>query len=118
MSIQELAALLLIGRLVSTGFILAVIRLQWRLLKLPIRKSLRGMRRVLFAISLVVLLGNIIPITIDILTIFADIPRTSGNPKPIGIGYAISSNLSSLLQAIFIWLLYRLAARTALNEDK
>lgn len=118
MSVKLLASILLIGRLVSVVFISLVIRRQWTLFKSKIAPHLVSFRRNLFILSIVILLGQVVPIIIDTLAIYADVSKSSASPSPIGVAYAVSNCLTSILSAIFIWTLYRMAARQLITTDK
>ena len=108
MSIQALALLLLIGRAISITFIVLVIIKQWRLMRLPIDKEVVIFRRVFFVLSLIILAGNIIPIIIDVLTLFIETGRPA-NLRPISVSYALSNSFTAAVSAALIWSLYRLA---------
>lgn len=116
MSIQTLAAILLIGRLTSVVFILMVLKRQLALFHHPIDDHIRNFRVMLFALACVIFLGNMVPILIDTLTVFSDVTRN--NPSSIGIAYAFSNNITSLVASIFIWLLYRMAADIGSREKE
>lgn len=90
------------------AFITNVIRRQWTLFSLPTTHRLRGMRKVLFGLSLIIFTSNLAPIVIDILTIFSTTDRPP-TVSAVSLSYALSSNLPALLSSILIWLLYRMA---------
>lgn len=108
MDIKHIAAIALATRLLSLFFITIVIRRQWKLLKTPIDKEIVRFRQILFALCVVIFLGNLIPVTIDSLTLFADL-KGRGNPQPIGVAYVISNCLTAVISSLFIWIMYRLA---------
>lgn len=108
MNIKTIAFLMLIGHAVSLVFITIVIRKQRALLKLPIDKELRIFRKILFALSCFILIGNVIPIAIDILTFFVNTGRPS-TVKPISVAYALSNSFTAAISAALIWTLYKLA---------
>lgn len=109
MNIQVLAALLLIGRLISELFIIMVIKRQWQIRKNQAHPRLMAMRRVLSLLALLVFAGNIYPLLLDAFTLFYPGIRTSQTVNPAGAFYAISTNLTFMLASILIWVLYRLA---------
>lgn len=123
-SIQLIAIFLLIIRILSCVYIFQVIRKQWQLLRVPIKhaermpvryvRQLTRFRALLFFLSTVILVGNVIPVVIDFVTIAgADTGRPIGLEN-ISIIYAFSNALTSLASSITISQLYRLAAQ---DED-
>lgn len=108
MNIKTLAFLLLVGRLVSLVFLLLVLVRQVRLFKIPVSLQLNRYRMVLLIICIIGIVGTFVPILIDSLTLVSAVSR--GTPQPIGVAYAFSNNLTALAQAVFIWVLYRMAA--------
>lgn len=116
MNIKLVAFGLLVGRLISMGFILNVLRRQVRLLKLPTQPNLRSMRWVLFGIALVIFLGNCVPLVIDALTLFVHTSRPA-TVSALSLSYAISSNGPAVLESVLIWLLYKMAERV-MGEDE
>ena len=120
LDIKTIALCLLIARLISVTFIVMVLVRQYRLFGLPIdfslvpgiskleKRSVYRLRRVLFTLSLVIFLGNMIPILIDSLTLFVETSR-SAHVHTISIMYAFSNSLTAMFSAIMIWLLYRVA---------
>lgn len=128
-SIQTIAFFLLIARLISVAFILIIIKLQWRLFGTEIdfslvpnlskyqKKKVYRTRKILFALAIIVFLGNLVPIIIDTITAFDDnsLGRNPNVPT-ISIAYAFSNALTAMFSAIFIWALYKIAGLT--NTDK
>ena len=120
LDIKTIALCLLIARLISVTFIVMVLVRQYRLFGLPIdfslvpgiskleKRSVYRLRRVLFTLSVVIFLGNMIPILIDSLTLFVETSR-SAHVHTISIMYAFSNSLTAMFSAIMIWLLYRVA---------
>lgn len=109
MNIQLLALLLLIGRLISEGFIIAVIRKQWKIRKSPIHPRLRALRRVLTLLAVLVFLGNLYPLFLDLYTLFDAGVRTSPNINLVGVFYSLDNSLTFMLASILIWTLYKLS---------
>jgi hypothetical protein len=121
-AIQTIAIFLLIARLISVVFIGMVLYLQSRLFGTKIdfslvpnlskfqKRNIYLARKVLFTLSVVIFLGNLIPIVIDTLTIFSD-NAAGRNPEgpTISIMYAFSNALTAMFSAIMIWGLYKLA---------
>lgn len=116
MDIKTLTLIFLGLRLVSMVFIVDVIKKQVRLLRRPVDPKLKNMRMVLLGVSLVIFLGNLIPIGIDIATQFVETGRPTP-VRPISVAYGLSSNIPALLSSILIWLLYKMAEK-ALKEGK
>ena len=120
MSIQLLATILLTLRLTSIIFISMVLWRQCKLFGTKInfdafpeltktqKKNIYGMRIVLFVLASVILLGNIIPVAIDSVALLTE---AISNPilKHLGVLYAISNAVTSVVSAFMIWFLYKLA---------
>lgn len=109
MDIQLLAFILLMGRLISEGFIIAVIRKQWKIRKAPIHPKLRGLRKVLTLLAVLVFIGNIYPLLLDIVTLFDAGIRTSQTVNLVGTIYSLDNNLTFMFASILIWTLYKLS---------
>lgn len=103
--------MLLIFRLVSTVFIIWVMKIQVGLMRLPIDEEVRAFRKVLFVISIFILIGNFVPIIIDSITMFVPTGRPP-RVNPISIAYAFSNAFTAMASSVLIWLLYRLATRS------
>ncbi len=117
MDIRVLAIVLLIGHLISAGFMVSVIRRQVGLFKMPVQKDVAKIRKFLFALAIGVLLGNFIPIIIDLLTIFNTVKRSTNHVNIVGIAYSLSNALVFALSALLIWLMYRMAASIVLITE-
>lgn len=115
--IKTLALVLLLGRIVSVVFISLVLWKQYKLLRLPLEppsKEINNFRKLLFILSCIILLGNVVPVVIDTLTLMS--PDSIGrNPSipTISVAYALSNSATAAVSAFTIWLLYR----TALSSD-
>lgn len=110
MSIQLYALLLIIARLASMAFMYMVLKRQLQLFKLPIETKLRHFRKVLFALALAIFLGNIAPLTIDILSLVASVGRPP-RISTVGVIYTFSASAVAFTSSYLVWRLYRLAAR-------
>lgn len=119
MDIKAVALILLLGRLVSFGFMLLVVKRQRALSKLPINPELVPLRKTLNRLSIVVLVGNLIPIAIDILTILAaNSLEREDSPSVVGVMYGFSNCITSAVSAFLIWTLYKQAEKTVLLVDE
>lgn len=110
MDIQTLVVLLLLGRSISIMFILSVLNIQWRLLKRPIEPYIENFRKILFGLSLAILISNMIPVIIDIATLFTDI----GRPAVVsfaGVIYSLSNSLTAAISSLLVWYLYYVATK-------
>lgn len=109
MDIQLLAGLLLAGRLISDGFIIAVLRKQWKLRKTKTHPKLMAIRRVLTLLAVLVFIGNLYPLFLDAYTLInADI-RSSRTVNLVGVFYSLDNNLTFMFASILIWTLYKLS---------
>lgn len=109
MDIKYLAAILLALHIVSGYFIALVLLRQWQLFKQPIDHTLRNYRRVLFALSSVIFLGNLNPIIIDLQTIIIGPGSRPPVLQAISISYAVSNAVVAMISAILIYILYKMA---------
>lgn len=104
---------------VSMYFIIGVLVKQLRLLKAPFeqadrydeatRKILVHFRYVLFIISLTIIIMGLIPVTINIITLFFDTGRTV-TVKPISVVYSFTVHFQALMLSYLVSRLYRLAS--------
>lgn len=95
-------------RLISAYFIGRVLYIQYGLLKKPIDPDLRNFRAILFALSIVVFLGNLVPIAVDIYSLLFPVPRPAFYSL-LSVSYGLSAALTSVASALLIWLLYKIA---------
>jgi len=109
MDIQLLAFLLLMGRLISEGFIIAVLRKQWKIRNSPIHPRLRNLRKVLTLLAVLVFIGNIYPLLLDAYTLIAPGIRTSPTINIVGVAYSLDNSLTFMFASILIWTLYKLS---------
>lgn len=109
MDIQLLAAILLVGRLISEGFIIAVMRKQWRIRKTKTHPRLMTIRKVLTLLAILVFIGNIYPLLLDAYTLYDAQVRTSQNVNLVGVFYSLDNNLTFMFASILIWTLYKLS---------
>jgi hypothetical protein len=115
--INSISAVLFILHLVASGFMFSVIRKQLGLFKKYIDPELRGFRLTLFLLSVSIFMGNLVPLTIDLLNALGDSP----DEVPFGRILYISTNaIVAVISAGLIWSMYRMAAKTAVivEEDK
>lgn len=121
MNIEALAWILIFFHSGSVIFMSFVLRRQFKLFDYDVTyndsrfeesdiKRIKHFRLGLFLLSCVVLLGNVIPITIDVITIFSNnaVNRPT-HVHTISILYAVSNALTALISAYLISTLYRIA---------
>lgn len=128
LDIQTIALYLLLARIISVIFIVSVILKQVKLFGKKIdfslvpslsklqQTSVYRIRRVLFILSVVILLGNLVPIVIDWITLFNDNLGRPNAIKTISIAYAFSNATTAMFSAIMIWTLYKLAGIGSTKE--
>lgn len=109
MDIQLLAFLLLIGRLISEAFIIAVLRKQWRIRNSPIHPRLKNLRKVLTLLAILVFIGNLYPLGLDLYTLYDSTVRTSQTANLVVVIYSLDNNLTFMFASILIWTLYKLS---------
>lgn len=117
MDIQQAALILLVLRIVSDGFILRVMFIQFSLLRADNDPHVKRLRYVLFFFSIAVFLGNMIPIIVDIATYFADIQRSAKILNPIGTVYSFSNAITSVVSAVFFWLIYKVTGEATVKLE-
>jgi hypothetical protein len=99
-------------------FIIKVIVKQLSLFKYPITdKTVRHFRNTLFAISLVIILMGLIPIGINLATLFIETGRPS-QVQPISLIYSLAVHLQTLLLSWLLWRIYRLASENFNDQEK
>lgn len=109
MDIQLLAALLLVGRLISEFFISLVLLRQWKLRKTRTHPRLMQMRKVLTLLAVLVFIGNLFPLWLDYYTLANPEIRTSQTVNIVGVVYSLDNNLTFMFASVLIWTLYKLA---------
>lgn len=109
MNIVTLAALLLVGRLISDFFITLVLLKQWRLRKTKTHPKLMAIRKVLSLLAIAVFIGNLYPLYLDLYTLFDPAVRTAQTINLKGVLYSLDNNLTFMFASILIYTLYRLA---------
>lgn len=118
-TIQALAAILMVGHLASDAFMAMVLKRQWGLFKVrydelgvgeALTRDIKRFRVTLFILSCIVFAGNTIPIIIDGITLFGDNALHRNPHVPlISLLYAVSNALTALISAYLIYTLYRIA---------
>jgi hypothetical protein len=107
--ISEIATILLALRLITIFYIVRVIVKQIELFKYHIDTGLVRFRKTMLALSIVFLLGNIIPILMD--SYYAFFEKVFDTNDWVIVVYAISNTLMSLAAAVVLWMIYKIAAK-------
>lgn len=118
-TIETYVMMLLAISAVSMYFIIGVLIKQLRLLRAPFeqaelydeatRKKLVRFRHILFVISLTIIVMGLIPVSINILTLFINTGRPA-TVKPISVVYSLSVHIQALILSYLVSRLYRLAS--------
>lgn len=112
------AIILLTLRLFSVIFMSMVLVKQFKLFGKSINseyaRDIITFRRVLFGLAVIIFIGQLVPIVIDIATVFAHAPRSA--PNPLGIAYGLSNAITAVLSSIAFWLMYKVAERGSTKE--
>lgn len=116
MDIRQLAFLLLVGRIIAVIFMLYVLYQQFRLVRLPPPDSFQGKARqlfiafryTLFALGIIVLVGNFIPVLIDTATLLNQV-HGRRSPPPLLAAYGLSNSFSDAAAAVALAIMYKLA---------
>lgn len=117
MDIQHAALLLLLLRIISDGFMLRVLAIQYPLLRAGNDPQVKTLRYVLLFFAIGVFLGNMIPIIVDIATIFADVERSSRTLNTVGLFYSFSNAITSVVSAVFFWLIYKVTGEETIKLE-
>lgn len=103
---------------VAMVFIVKVIAKQISLFKYPITdRHVRRFRNTLFAISLTIIIMGLIPIGINVFTLFNE----TGRPdvvKLVSFIYSLTVHLQTLLLSYLLWRIYRLASQNFNDQEK
>jgi hypothetical protein len=117
---EVIAGVLLIIRLIGSAYLVKVIKVQLKLLRVPavdergnVDEGTMKFRQTLTRMTFVILLGQVIPILIDILAMV-----NGSVPAWLGIVYAISNAFTALTAAVLIWRLYEMATETKAANDE
>lgn len=110
MNVKVLAAILLAERIVATFFIVAVLRIQLKLLRLKANDDAEYLRRLFFLLGAVIFVGQFVPIIIDVAALFFNFSKASGSPRPLGTAYALSNATTAIVSCLLLWLIYKLTA--------
>jgi len=103
---------------VAMFFIVRVIVKQISLFKYTITdKTVRHFRNTLFAISLVIIIMGLIPITINVATLFVETNRPS-TVSAVSLIYSLAVHLQTLLLSYLLWRIYRLASENFNDQEK
>lgn len=109
MDVHLLAFLLLMGRVISQIFIIAVLRKQWKIRKTKTHPRLMAIRRVLTLLAILVFVGNLYPLLLDFYTLFDSSLRTTQTVNGVMVLYSLDNNLTFMFASILIWTLYKLS---------
>lgn len=103
---------------VAMVYIIKVLIKQVKLFRLPIiDQDVRHFRNVLFAISLTVIIMGLIPLAINVYTLFA----LTGRPlkiAPISLIYSLAVHLQTFFLSYLLWRIYRLATGDFNDKQK
>ncbi len=102
---QILALILLLGRIPTVFFVGATMRLQWKLIKQNTYPEDQWFRKLLFGLTTVLMLGNILPIWIDVEGLF----HKGG--FVLLVAYVFSNNITALLSGGITWYIYHLSSK-------
>lgn len=99
-------------------FVVRVIVKQLQLFRNPILDpDVRHFRRVLFAISIAIVITALIPITINLVSLFVDTGRV-GKVPPVSFIYSLNVHLGSLLLSYLLWRIYKIASDSINDREK
>lgn len=113
--VRLVALVLLLGRLAALTLFLMVIKVQWRLMRLPTQPEVIKFRKNLFVLTVIIAAGNLIPIIIDTVSLFG--PGEKVDINELIIWYAFSNTVTAVLAGVLIRNLYKLAADTKSVTD-
>lgn len=103
---------------VAMFFIIRVLIRQVRLFKYQIKdRDVRHFRKVLFTISLTIVIMGLIPILINIVTLFYPTGRPA-QVKPVSFIYSLGVHMQTLFLSYLLWRIYRLASGDFNDKEK
>lgn len=103
MSVKLLAIVLLLGDLLSVGFMTLVLIKQVRFLKGANGNKI--VRNLLFFLALNIFIGSIITAVIDVFVIFFNTLRSQ--PSWYGVVYALARSITIVLSSVLLWAIYK-----------
>lgn len=106
MSIQAAALILLAMRSISTIFLVITLFYQLPLMRAKDTRLLHYLRIILMAITLTLLVGNVVPIIVDALTVFSHLERSTSELVTLSVAYTFSNATVSVASAMGIWAVY------------
>lgn len=119
MTIQIVAFILLALRALTIAFTLSVLKQQYRLFKMTIDSGLVQFRVAMFSLTMVFLVGSVIPVMVDI---YYGLINTDANWNLVLVAYALSNSLSFLASSVLLWKIYQIVGaglrQEQLLEDK
>lgn len=116
MDIRDTAIVLIILRVLSVVFLLLVVRRQIRLIKANNPSDVQTTRIGLFALALTLLVGNIIPLIINIYSLCHGILVT--HPSLPNELYSYSNAITAAIASGTFWLLYRLVEQEITSSQQ
>lgn len=108
---QYISLALLIGRLITIYIMYFVVRRQYRNLKARSYPELNQLRFNLLVASIIILIGQILPVTIDVLGLFEI------GSFGLLVAYVASNNIISMLSAFVLWYNLNLTQRIKLIDQ-
>lgn len=108
---QYISLALLIGRLITIYIMYFVARRQYRNLKARSYPELTQLRLNLLIASIIILIGQILPVTIDVLGLF------EVGSFGLLVAYLTSNNITALLSAFLLWYNLELTQRIKLLDQ-
>ena len=103
---------------VAMSFIIRVLVKQVGLFKYDIKdQDVRHFRKILFFISLTIIIMGLIPIVINVATIFIETGRPS-TVSPVRLIYSLAVHIQTLLLSYLLWRIYRLADGDFNDKEK
>lgn len=102
----------------ALSFVIRVILKQIMLFKAPVTDpDVRHFRKVLFAISVAIIVTAIIPISINLASLFFETGRVD-KVSPVSFIYSLNVHLGSLLLSYLLWQIYKIAGDSFNDEQK
>lgn len=108
---QYISLALLVGRLITLYIMCFVVQRQYRNLKAQSYPELTQLRRNLLIASGIMIVGQILPITIDVLGLFEI------GSFALLVAYVVSNNITALLSAFILWYNLELTQRIKLIDQ-
>lgn len=118
MDVRTLAWYLLLAQVGTVFFLFLVLIRQLSLFRLRVQRELMWVRRTLFALALVIFIGNVYPMVISAATVLGLVTRSTHRVNALGVSYSSDNTLTLFFSALLIWITYKMAERVLIISER